>query len=481
MYEGIRLVREDKYRWVLPKEDNMLVPGVVFASDAIIRDLQGTKALWQVRNVASLPGIIKASMAMPDIHEGYGFPIGGVAATCAENGVITPGGIGYDINCGVRLILSDLERKDVEPCMQELVDAFFRKIPSGVGKQGGIKLSQKEMEEVLVSGAAWATRKGYGLQADLEHAEESGQMKGADPSVVSDRAVRRGSNALGTLGSGNHFIEAGFVEEIYDSEAADAYGLRRDQAVFWVHSGSRGLGHQVCTDYIGVMRKAAEKYKTVLPDRQLDSAPLSSSEGRRYFGAMVAAANFAWANRQVLTHYVREAVSEVMGKTQEALGLTLLYDVAHNIGKIETHIIDGKKRKTLVHRKGATRAFGPGSCEIPAAYRKAGQPVLIPGDMGRGSYVLAGTARAMELAFGSACHGAGRVLSRTQAKKSLTVQEIKEDLASRGVLVRSATTKGLVEEAPTAYKDVDDVIEATAGAGLARKVARVRPLGVIKG
>lgn len=481
MHEGIRLVREDEYRWVLPKEDSMLVPGVLFASDAIVRDLQGTKALWQVRNVAGLPGIIKASMAMPDIHEGYGFPIGGVAATCAENGVITPGGIGYDINCGVRLILSNLERKDVDSRMEELVNAFFRKIPSGVGKQGGIRLSQKEMEEVLVSGAAWATRKGYGLQGDLEHAEESGQMKGADPSVVSDRAVRRGSNALGTLGSGNHFIEAGFVEEIYDSEAADAYGLRRDQAVFWVHSGSRGLGHQVCTDYIGVMRKAAEKYKTVLPDRQLDSAPLSSSEGRRYFGAMVAAANFAWANRQVLTHYVREAVSEVMGKTQEALGLTLLYDVAHNIGKIETHIIDGKKRKTLVHRKGATRAFGPGSPDIPAAYRKAGQPVLIPGDMGRGSYVLAGTAKAMELAFGSACHGAGRILSRTQAKKSLTVQEIKEDLASRGVYVRSATTKGLVEEASTAYKDVDDVIEATAGAGLARKVARVRPLGVIKG
>lgn len=465
---------------------------MIFAGDNVMDDLRGTKALEQVRNVAFLPGILAASYAMPDIHEGYGFPVGGVAATSAEDGVITPGGIGYDINCGVRLLLSCMSRDDIGDRLPALVETLFRRIPSGVGKEGPIKLSRSEMDEVLTQGARWALKRGFGEKGDLDRSEESGSMKGADPEAVSDKAYQRGRGQLGTLGSGNHFIEVGYVSDVYDQTTARAFGMFPGQVVLWVHSGSRGLGHQVCTEYVGVMRRAVEKYGISLPDRQLDCAPLSSPEGKRYFSAMAAAANYAWANRQVLSHLVREAVTLVfpeISRTKAGLtawddtpsGLRLLYDVAHNIGKMEEHVVEGRRVRVLIHRKGATRAFGPGLPEVPAEFRAVGQPVLIPGDMGRASYVLAGTAQGMGLAFGSACHGAGRAMSRTAAKKSVSAESLKKELASRGILVRSATVAGLVEEAPSAYKDVEEVVGATADAGLALKVARLRPMGVIKG
>ena len=481
MSKELKKVSGQEYHWIMPKEDGMKVDGIIFATEEIIQDLKGTKAIEQVRNVAYLPGILQASLAMPDIHEGYGFPIGGVAATDLDSGIISPGGIGYDINCGVRIMVSDLTRSDVEGRMEKLVENLFSTIPTGVGKKGSIRLSNKELEEVLTRGAGWAVDKGYGWNTDLDHLEERGCMEGADPGYLSERALKRGSQGLGTLGSGNHFVEVSFIDEIFDEEAAEAFGLFPGQVVFWVHSGSRGLGHQVCTDYLRVMRRAVSKYGITLPDRQLDCAPTMSDEGKKYFAAMAGAANYAWANRQVLSHYVRESVRQTLGKSAESLGMHMLYDVAHNIGKIEEHIADGQKQKVLVHRKGATRAFGPGHNDVPERYRGIGQPVLIPGDMGRASYIMRGTKEAMELSFGSACHGAGRALSRTQARKTISVKELREKLASRGVVVRSATMRGLVEEAPDAYKDVSVVVEATAQAGLAQKVARVRPMGVIKG
>jgi len=481
MREIVEPVANQKCQWMIEKREGMLVPGIIFASEKIIKDIESTKAIEQVKNVAHLPGILVASLAMPDIHEGYGFPIGGVAATSLDEGVIVPGGIGYDINCGVRLMLSNLIRKDVQNVIEALVEKIFQKIPSGVGKEGPIKLSRKEMDKVLETGVAWPLKKGYGWTEDAQYSEENGCMKGADPSAVSHKAYKRGRAELGTLGSGNHFVEVSYVETIFDPKIAQSYGLFKDQVVFWVHSGSRGLGHQVCSDYLGIMRQAQRKYGISVPDKQLNSVPISSDEGRKYFSAMAAAANYAWTNRQVLCHFVREAVREVFGKNPESLGMHLLYDVAHNIGKIEEHKVFGKARKVLVHRKGATRAFGPGHQDIPEKYRDIGQPVLIPGDMGRASYVLCGTKTAMDLSFGSACHGAGRALSRTQAKKSISVEDLRRQLSSKGICVRSATTKGLVEEAPLAYKDVDDVVEATCCAGLALKVARLRPMGVIKG
>lgn len=481
MATNLKMVQGRECQWIMPKSEGMKVDGAIFATEEILKDLEGTKAIDQVRNVAHLPGILQASLAMPDIHEGYGFPIGGVAATDMSSGVVSPGGIGYDINCGVRIMVSNLTRDDVMKRQEELVNKLFANIPTGVGKTGSIRLSRKQLAQVLTEGAGWAVRNGYGWDSDLEHCEENGCMDGADPGHVSDRALKRGSDGLGTLGSGNHFIEVSYVEEIFDEEAARTFGLFKDQAVFWVHSGSRGLGHQVCSDYLRVMRRAISKYGISLPDRQLDCAPIASDEGKQYFAAMASAANYAWANRQILAHYVRESVSQTFGKTPESLGMYMLYDVAHNIGKIEEHVVDGNSRKVLVHRKGATRAFGPGHQHVPGKYRQVGQPVLIPGDMGRASYILRGTETAMKLSFGSACHGAGRALSRTQARKAITAGELREELASRGVFVRSATMKGLVEEAPDAYKDVSTVVEATHRAGLAAKVARVRPLGVIKG
>lgn len=481
MVADLKRIAGQECHWVLPRKEGMKVDGVVFATHEIIADLRGTKALEQVQNVAYLPGILQASLAMPDIHEGYGFPIGGVAATDLNTGVISPGGIGYDINCGVRILVSKLTKADVQDYSEELVNNLFSKIPTGLGKKGAIRLSKKELEEVLAEGAHWAVNEGYGWETDLEHSEEGGAMKGADPGYVSERALRRGSDSLGTLGSGNHFVEVNIVEEIFDEEAAQSFGLSKGQVLFWVHSGSRGLGHQVCTDYLRVMRRAISKYGISLPDRQLDCAPVASDEGRQYLAAMTGAANFAWANRQVLAHYVREAVGQTFGETPESLGMNMLYDVAHNIGKIEEHVVDEEKLKVLVHRKGATRAFGPGHKDVPESYRDVGQPVLIPGDMGRASYILKGTEKAMMISFGSACHGAGRALSRTQARKTISVSELREQLSRKGVYVRSATIRGLVEEAPGAYKNVSDVVGATACAGLAEKVARVRPMGVIKG
>ena len=479
----VRMLRDEgcEYRWLIPREGGMQVPGVVFGTADIVRDLAGTKALDQVRNVACMPGILSASLAMPDIHEGYGFPIGGVAAFSAKDGVITPGGIGYDINCGVRVLLSPLELDRARDRLPRLAEALFRKVPSGVGREGALTLSRDEMDEVMSSGAAWAERKGYGLPDYLEYCEENGAMAGADPAAVSDKAFRRGRSEVGTLGGGNHFIEAGCVSDVYDEEAAKCFGFFPGQVVFWVHSGSRGLGHQVCTEYIGTMRHAAQKYGLVLPDRQLDSAPISSPEGKRYFAAMAAAANYAWANRQVLTHLVREVVVEVFPEVKGHESLRLLYDVAHNIGKIEQHQVDGREMDVLVHRKGATRAFPAGHPHVPAKYRAVGQPVLIPGDMGRASYILRGTPQGMALSFGSACHGAGRARSRTQAKRTLAADDVLRDLRERGVFVKAASLKGLVEEAPAAYKDVDEVVAATSGAGLATTVAKLRPLAVIKG
>lgn len=479
MAKDLKMVSE--CQWVMPKSGGMKVDGIIFATREIIDDLEGTKAIEQVRNVAHLPGILQASLAMPDIHEGYGFPIGGVAAADVDSGVISPGGIGYDINCGVRIMVSNLTKEDVMKRQEELVNNLFANIPTGVGKKGSIRLSNKQLEQVLTQGAGWAVKNGYGWDSDLEYCEENGCMEGADPSNVSQRARKRGSDGLGTLGSGNHFIEVSYVEEIFDEKAAETFGLFKGQVVFWVHSGSRGLGHQVCSDYLHVMRRAVSKYGISLPDRQLDCAPISSDEGKRYFAAMASAANYAWANRQVLAHYVRESVRQTFGKSPESLGMHMLYDVAHNIGKLEQHVVDGATRRVLVHRKGATRAFGPGHKDVPEKYREVGQPVLIPGDMGRASYILRGTETAMKISFGSACHGAGRALSRTQARKAITADELRQDLESRGVFVRSATAKGLVEEAPDAYKDVSAVVEATHCAGLAAKVARVRPMGVIKG
>jgi tRNA-splicing ligase RtcB len=467
--------------YVIPREGPMLVPGRIFGHPDILREQLGSKALQQVKNVACLPGIIEASMAMPDIHEGYGFPIGGVAAMDFSRGVITPGGIGYDINCGVRIMVTQLNREEIDGKIEALVDSLFRRIPAGVGREGPIKLNRRQIDEVFTKGAAWAVEQGYGYQEDLLRCEENGAIEGADPSAVSERAFQRGRGELGTLGSGNHFVEVGYVERIYDQPAASAYGLWPDQVVIWVHSGSRGLGHQVCSDYIGVMRRAAQKYGTVQPDRQLDSAPITSPEGQKYYSAMAAASNYAWANRQILSHYAREAVGEVLGKRACRLGLNLIYDVAHNIGKIEEHTIDGVRRRVLVHRKGATRAFGPGSMGIPDEYRAVGQPVLVPGDMGRASWVLAGTESPSALSFCSACHGAGRAMSRRSAKQTVSVDALKRNLLSMGVVVRSTTVKGLVEEAPSAYKDVDYVVDSTVRAGLGRKVARLRPLGVIKG
>ncbi|HAI21054.1 MAG TPA: RNA-splicing ligase RtcB [Clostridiales bacterium UBA8153] len=470
-------------RWKIPVsyKAGMKVPGLIYASPAMLEDIRADQAAEQVANVAHLPGLVRASLAMPDIHWGYGFPIGGVAATGVEDGVIAPGGIGYDINCGVRLLRTNLAAKKIRDKMETLVSDVFHAIPAGVGSQGPLKLDRGQLEQVLTQGAAWAVEQGYGWAGDLEHCEAGGRLAGADAAAVSGRAQKRGSPQLGTLGSGNHFIEISVVDEVFDQATADVYGLEAGQAVVWIHSGSRGLGHQVCTDYLEVMGRAVTKYGIKLPDRQLACAPVKSEEGQNYFAGMAAAANYAWANRQVMTHWVRQTLAKSLGTTPEDLGLQLVYDVAHNIAKFEEHAVDGKMRKLCVHRKGATRAFGPGHPELPARYREVGQPVLVPGDMGRASYILKGTAVAMQETFGSACHGAGRVMSRTEAKKGVRGSELRRRLALEGVIVRAGSDASLAEEAPEAYKDVTQVVDATQRAGLAGLVVRVRPLGVIKG
>ena len=478
---SIRLRMIDEWRWEVPLEGGMRVPGIIYASEKLLKGMGSDEGPRQVANVAHLPGIVTASLAMPDMHWGYGFPIGGVAAFDMDEGIVSPGGVGYDINCGCRLMTTRLQHQDIRECLRELVTALFQRIPSGVGSRGALRLSAKDQRQVLAAGAAWVVRQGYGTAADLETTEDGGVMAGADPDRVSDRALERGKDQLGTLGSGNHFLEIEVVEEIFDDAAAAAFGLTPGQVCVMIHSGSRGLGYQVCDDYLSRMVKHIDEIGVPLPDRQLACARLSSPRGRDYLAAMACAANYAWANRQMLMHLTRETFEKTLRMSPRELGMRLLYDVCHNIAKVETLPVAGREVRLCVHRKGATRAFPPGHAALPQAYRTAGQPVLIPGDMGTGSYVLAGTERAFTETFGSACHGAGRVMSRTQALKACRGRSIPAEMAEHGVIVMSSGRGTLMEEVPEAYKDLHEVVEVVHRAGLARKVARLRSLGCIKG
>ena len=467
--------------WEIPRTGNMRVPARIYASERMLKAIFSDNAPEQARNVAELPGIVGASLAMPDIHWGYGFPIGGVAAFDTADGVVSPGGVGYDINCGVRLMASRVTRKEVLPHIRELVETLFTAVPSGVGAEGDISATAKDLRQLAREGAAWSVARGYGSDTDLEHIEENGCMRGADPDRVSDRAWARGRDQVGTLGSGNHFLEVGYVSEIYDEDAARAFGLHLDQVTVSVHCGSRGFGHQVCDDALAAMDAASRKHAIALPDRQLACAPVDSAEGQAYLGAMRCAVNYAFANRQAIAHGTREAFSRVLGTSRGAPSLRTVYEVAHNIAKIETHTVDGKDRELCVHRKGATRAFGAGRPELPRDYAGVGQPVLIPGDMGRCSYVLAGTDGAMRDTFGSTCHGAGRAMSRKKALKTAKGRDIIGELAERGITVRVRSRRTAGEEMPEAYKDVSEVVETCARAGISRKVAQLKPLGVVKG
>ncbi len=478
------LKKLDDYRWMIPKDykPGMRVPGIIYAKESMIKDIEKDQSIEQVANAATLSGIVKASLAMPDIHYGYGLPIGGIVATdTSQEGVITPGGVGFDINCGVRLLRTDLTLRDVEPKLKELIDTLYQTVPSGVGSQGPIRIHKSQYREVLRKGASWAIETGYGWKGDLENTESQGCLPGTDPDIISNKAMERGRNQLGTLGSGNHFLEVQVVEEIFQGKLAQAMGLEKGFITVMIHSGSRGFGHQVCTDFLKMMEKALSKYGIKVPDRQLACAPYSSTEGKNYLAAMACAANYAWANRQCLAHWTREAFSKVFGKNPQELGMRQIYDVAHNIVKIEEHKVNGNSLSLAVHRKGATRAFPPGHPELPSHYRETGQPVIIPGDMGRASYLLAGTAKAMEETFGSTCHGAGRILSRHAAKKALRGKSIQEEIDKYGIYARAASKATLVEEVPMAYKDISDVVEVVHRAGIARLVARFRPLGVVKG
>ena len=479
MIEQIKKIHDFLYE--IPKQGKMRVPARIYASEEMLPDILRDHAAEQAANVAWLPGILNYSYAMPDIHWGYGFPIGGVAAFDLDNGVISPGGVGYDINCGVRLLRTDLERKDIQERLPQLVDNLFRSIPSGVGSTGALKLSKQEEKRVLQKGARWAVENDYGSEQDLDKIEENGTMANADPEQISNHALERGRAQLGTLGSGNHFVEIGVVQEIYDEAAAQVLNLRKNQVTLIIHTGSRGLGHQVCDDYIKTMLKASQKYGIELPDRQLCCAPVTSPEGQHYLSAMSAAVNFAFANRQMITHWARQALQKTLQIGTREMNIQVVYEVAHNIAKIESHLVDGKMKKVCVHRKGATRAFGPNHPAIPEAYRSIGQPVLIPGDMGRYSFVLVGTEQAMNETFGSSCHGAGRVMSRTQAIKTARGRSLYEELSDRGIVVRASSHETMAEEIPEAYKDVAQVVDAVHGAGIARKVAKLKPLGVIKG
>ncbi len=470
-----RLVRVREGLYELPRSGCMKVPAWLFLSERLLRAVE-EGAVRQIANVACLPGIHKRSVALPDMHFGYGFPIGGVAALDFEEGGLSPGGIGFDINCGVRLLRSDLTEADVRERLGELVEEIFRNVPSGVGSSGKIRLGPRELPEVLERGAEWAVEHGYGSRKDLERTEERGRMKGADASAVSRKAIERGASQLGSLGAGNHFLEVQRVERIFLPEIAEKFGITEEgQVCFMIHTGSRGLGHQICGDYLIKLERAFRKELSELPDRQLVYAPAGTEECRNYFSAMACAANFAWCNRQMITHWVRESVSRIFGEA----GIDVVYDVAHNIGKVEVHKIDGERRKVFVHRKGATRCFPPGS-DIPEEYSSVGQPVLVPGSMGTASYVLVGSPKAEET-FYSVCHGAGRVLSRQSALRRFRGERIKSSLGSRGILVRSASWKVLAEEAPDVYKDIDEVVRVCEVAGISRTVAKLRPVGVIKG
>lgn len=482
----MKLRQVSPFAWEIPREGRMKVPGRVYLSETQIDKVRADKSLEQVVNVAHLPGIVGHSLAMPDIHWGYGFPIGGVAAVDAEDGAVSPGGIGFDVNCGVRVITTSLTEELVRPRINEIVKALFAAIPTGVGVGNAIKkLSQRELRDVMARGVNWAFDRGFrAAHDDASRSEESGCLSGADPDAVSDRALTRGADQVGTLGSGNHFLEVQRIAEIYDAEAAEAFGLRVGAITIMIHSGSRGLGHQVCDETLHSLAKTYQKYGpdyAALPDRQLACAPIRSDVGQRYLGAMQAAANFAWANRQVMTGLSIDAIAEALAIPRDDIGARLLYDVCHNIAKLEDHLVDGKSKRVLVHRKGATRAFAAGDERVPLPYRAVGQPVLIPGDMGRYSFVLAGSPTAMTETFGSSCHGAGRVLSRKAALQRASGRSIERELGERGIQVMARGNRTLGEEMSEAYKDVADVVDVIAGAGVSRKVAKLVPLCVIKG
>jgi tRNA-splicing ligase RtcB len=473
----MELQRIDENTWEIPRTGEMRVPAVVYASHKLLGTLRGDKTLEQARNVACLPGILKTSYVMPDGHQGYGFPIGGVAAFDLDEGVISPGGVGYDINCGVRLLRTDFTEGDVSAKRKELLAEIFKEVPAGVGKGGITKLSRSVLKDILVRGAEWAVENGYGAAEDLEMTEERGRMRSASAEPISDRALERGIPQLGTLGSGNHFLEIQKVETVFDDMAAKAFGIEGPGRILvMIHCGSRGLGHQVASDYIQTMENAFGI--AGLPDRELVHAPIRSSLGREYYAAMSAAVNYAFANRQMIAHWVRDVFKKVLGSSE---GMLQVYDVCHNVAKIERHTVGGREKDVCVHRKGATRSFGPGHPDIPRAYREAGQPVIIPGSMGTVSYILAGTREAEELSFGSTAHGAGRVMSRHEALRRFRGEKIRDDLARRGIELRSTSWKGVAEEASEAYKDVHEVVRVSHEVGLGRMVARVVPVGVMKG
>lgn len=481
---SIPLNKIDECRWEIPMsyKKGMRVPGLIFADEKLLPKIQEDKSLEQVANVAHLPGIVRYSYAMPDIHWGYGFPIGGVAATDpSEGGVISPGGVGYDINCGVRMLRTNLMESEVKPRLRDLIQQLFNQIPCGVGQSGNIQVPRNEEKKLLIKGAKWAVEHGYGTVEDLAHTEANGTLEGADPDVVSNRAYERGRDQLGTLGSGNHFLEVQAVDQIYDANLASRFGLEVGQITMMIHSGSRGLGYQVCEDSLESTRHALNKYKISVPDIQLACAPINSPEGQHYLGAMRCAANYAWANRQCLMSLARNVFEKFFRRSYSDLGMNLIYDVAHNIAKFEHFKINGKDKVLCVHRKGATRAFPPGHLDVPQAYRDIGQPVIIPGDMGRNSYLLIGTEQALQETFGTTCHGAGRVMSRAAAIKNAHGRSIEKELAEKGIIVIGRGHKGVAEEQPAAYKDVNEVVDVVHRAGIARKVLRLRPLGVIKG
>ncbi len=480
----MRLKRISEYVWEIPKteKEGMNVPALIFGTEKIVNNLE-EGVFEQITNVACLPGIVRAALCMPDGHVGYGFPIGGVAAFRADGGVISPGGIGFDINCGMRLVRTDLTVEEVQPRVKELVDRLFHRIPAGVGAKGLLRLTPSEFEEVMVKGVDWCIEKGYGWEEDRERIESYGRIPGADPSKVSKRAIERGLAQMGTLGSGNHYLEVQIVkgESIFDPEVARVFGIREDQVVLMIHCGSRGFGHQIGTDYLKVFDSAMPKYGIKVRDRELACAPFTSPEGQDYYKAMVCAANAAFVNRQVILHRVREVLSDVFHRDPRDLGLEVVYDVAHNIAKVERHVVDGEEMEVLVHRKGATRSFGPGHPEIPEIYREVGQPVIIGGSMETGSYLLVGTEKAMKESFGSTAHGSGRTMSRHAAKRQIRGSELRQRMEERGIYVRAVTMSGLAEEAGFAYKNIDDVVEAVDRIGISRKVVKLKPIGNIKG
>lgn len=469
--------------WEIPQDyrDDMRVPARLFANRELFDAAFEDRSVQQLINTSTLPGIVKYAMALPDFHQGYGFPIGGVVGIDPESGVISPGGVGYDINCGVRLLASQLDQEQITPFSEDLMDALYQSCPGGLGGDGRMRVSQRELENLLVEGAEWALKEGQARREDVEHTEENGSISGADPSKVSNRAKERGLSQVGSLGSGNHFLELDVVQEVYDPQVADAFGLRERQVVVQIHCGSRGFGHQVCDEYVKSLQSAVNKYDIQLPDRQLVCAPIDSPEGKNYFGAMACAVNYAFVNRQVLAMGAREAFERVLAGKVNDFHLRQVYDVAHNIAKFETHTVNDREMELCIHRKGATRSFPPGHPEVPTDYRDVGQPVLVPGSMGTASYVLVGQPKGMELTFGSSCHGAGRTMSRTEARNKVWGEDLRDEMQAGGIAVRAGSMRGFSEEAPLAYKDVSRVVETIHGLDIARKVARLEPLGIIKG